>query len=285
MGQASGAPIVPRSTAVWSPLIQRNVVTENTAGESLRGDRDLVSAWRQRSSTTTSPRNTAIYGDGGGVYYRGRDSGGAIVRNLIVGNYAGDHGGGVYAGSTPQGTQMGFELSWNLVSGNQATVARGPGTVAAECGSGQRNVGFITIRSWSNAGHGEGSPNGGGVAILQPSTPVIEQNIIAFSQAGGGIWCSGESTPIIRNNLAWQNTGGDGVGSCPTWWQSNGNIVADPLFCNRAGGDYSLTAGSPALTHPAGPLGALSTPGCQAPAAPRPTTHPAPVVPRAKVPR
>ncbi len=110
----------------------------------------------------------------------------------------------------------------------------------------------------------QGSPNGGGIAVaLAPSIPVIEQNLVAFSQAGGGIWCSGESTPVIRNNLAWMNVGGDGVGSCPTWWQWNGNIVADPLFCNRAGGDYSLTAGSPALTHPAGPLGAIPGEGCQ----------------------
>jgi hypothetical protein len=62
--------------------------------------------------------------------------------------------------------------------------------------------------------------------------------------------------------LAWQNVGGDGVGDCPDWWQTDGNIVADPLFCDLDMGDYSLSQKSPAMTHPAGPLGAISTPGC-----------------------
>ena len=116
-----------------------------------------------------------------------------------------------------------------------------------------------------NEGYGAGSPNGGGLAILRDCTPVIEQNIIAYSKAGGGIYCANESTPIIRNNLTWENVGGDGVGSCPTWWQANGNIVADPEFCDRDAGDYHVRSDSPALMHPEGPIGAFPTAGCSAP--------------------
>jgi hypothetical protein len=90
----------------------------------------------------------------------------------------------------------------------------------------------------------------------------VEKNIIAFSINGGGIWCGGGVTPIIRDNLVWQNLPSDDVGSCPDWTQSDGNLVADPHFCNVALGNYSLTEDSPALTHPAGPLGALPNPGC-----------------------
>jgi hypothetical protein len=83
-----------------------------------------------------------------------------------------------------------------------------------------------------------------------------------MNQGSGGLSCAGGVTPLIRNNLAWQNVGGHGVGDCATWWQSDGNIVADPYFCSPMSGDYSLAQNSPAFTHEAGPLGAFHLPGC-----------------------
>jgi len=55
----------------------------------------------------------------------------------------------------------------------------------------------------------------------------------------------------------------EGAGLCATWWQSDGIMVADPLFRDLAAGVFTLGVGSPALTHPAGPLGAYPHPGCQ----------------------
>ena len=99
----------------------------------------------------------------------------------------------------------------------------------------------------------------------------MEKNIIALNLKGGGIWCGNGATPTIQNNLAWQNAGGDGVGGCPTWWQTNGNIVADPAFCDTLSGDFHLHQDSPAITHVAGPLGVYPIPGC-GPVPVRPTT-------------
>ncbi len=247
---------------VWSPLIQANSVTKNTAGNICGGIGTWVGMTPEIVGNYVS-ENRAEAGDGGGVYFRGMNRGGAICGNVIVDNFAGDHGGGVYALGFPYGNPLQFELSRNLIARNTADGREGTG----DSGGG---VWLWETAAWvhhntivDNAGHGKGSPNGGGIAILRPSAPIIEQNLIAFSQAGGGIWCSGESTPVIRNNLAWMNVGGDGVGSCPSWWQANGNVVADPLFCDRTAGDYSLSTGSPALTHPAGPLGAIPGEGCQ----------------------
>jgi len=79
------------------------------------------------------------------------------------------------------------------------------------------------------------------------------------------------ATPTLRNNLAWQNTDGDGVGTCPTWWQSDGNLVANPAFCDTTGGDFHLAQDSPAITQVAGPLGVYPIPGC-GPVPVRPTT-------------
>ena len=123
----------------------------------------------------------------------------------------------------------------------------------------------------NNTGDGSTSRYGGGIVVERPGSPIIEQNIIAFSPTGGGIWCGNGATPTIRNNLAWQNSPADGVGDCPDWWMTEGNIIADPYFCDYAMGDYSLAADSPAITHPAGPLGAIPEPGCP-PVAVEPTT-------------
>ena len=104
---------------------------------------------------------------------------------------------------------------------------------------------------------------GGGIAVDDAAGTVIEQNIIALSKGGGGIMCFSANPPgSIRNNLAWQNVGGDGTGSCSTWWQTDGNIVADPVFCAAEMDDYFLAQNSPALLHPAGPLGAFPNPAC-----------------------
>ena len=92
-----------------------------------------------------------------------------------------------------------------------------------------------------------------------------------ISPNGSGIWCGGGVTPNIRNNLAWQNLPSEGVGTCSDWWNSDGNVLTDPFFCDPASLDFSVSQNSPALTHPAGPLGALYLPGC-GPVSVEPTT-------------
>ncbi len=93
-------------------------------------------------------------------------------------------------------------------------------------------------------------------------TPLIARNILAYC-VGGGIQCGTGATPLLQDNLAWQNSGGDGVGECPAWWDRNGNIVADPFFCDRENGDFSLRDDSPAYNAPNGPIGAVPEIGCK----------------------
>jgi hypothetical protein len=90
---------------------------------------------------------------------------------------------------------------------------------------------------------------------------VIERNIISMND-GGGIRCEIAGPPTIRDNLGWQNPGGEGLGLCAGWTETGGNVVADPYFCNAAGGIFTLAEDSPALSHPAGPLGAFPVAGC-----------------------
>jgi len=205
--------------------------------------------------------NRAELGDGGGIYIVTGFDGTIIRGNWIEGNFAGDHGGGVYVAGVPSAVVV--EISENIILNNQAN-GRGE---TGESGGGiwleETDVWVHHNTIVQNTGNGPTTTYGGALTIHQPGSPIVEQNVIVFTQNGGGIFCHSGATPTIRNNLAWQNLPVDGAGLCETWTQGDGNVVADPLFCNMTAGVFSVGQGSPALTHPAGPLGAYPTPGCQ----------------------
>jgi predicted outer membrane repeat protein len=246
----------------WFPLIQGNTITHNQASN-LAGGVGTLQRMVPDILDNYIAENETMEGDGGGIYYASFDNGGLIRNNLILNNRAGDHGGGIYAGSLASNDFIEFEVSWNLVSGNYA---HGSAPITPNSGGG---IWLWGTNAWvhhntivENTGDGADNAYGGGIVLDQPGSPTIEQNVIAFSTNGGGIWCGEGATPAIRNNLAWQNAGGDGVKDCPTWWQSNGNVVDNPYFCDMAGGDFHVASNSGVMTHPAGPLGAFATPGC-----------------------
>jgi len=246
----------------WYPLIEANTITNNQAG-SLAGGVGTQQRMVLELVNNYIANNDAMSGDGGGIYYRSFDNGAVIRGNTVINNRAGDHGGGIYValvGSPPPALQV--EISWNLVAYN---VAHGSAITGVSGGG----IHLIETNAWvhhntivGNEGGGTANTLGGGIGIERIGTPLIEKNIIAYSTQGGGINCVGGATPTIQNNLAWQNAGGDGVGDCATWWQTNGNIVADPAFCDTLSGDFHLHQDSPAITHVAGPLGVYPIPGC-----------------------
>jgi len=253
----------------WFPLIQGNTVTNNRA-QNLCGGIGTFQNMVPDILDNYVAGNEARDGDGGGIYYRSFDDGAVIRGNIVIGNRAGDHGGGIYIGGVNSGALQ-VEVSWNLVSNNYARGSE----VTGNSGGG---IWLWRTQAWvhhntivGNSGDGPNNAYGGGIVMEQPGSPTVERNIIAFSAKGGGIWCGNGATPVIRDNLAWQNAGGNGVKDCPTWWQSNGNVIDDPHFCDMASGDFRVESNSGVMTHPAGPLGVYSSPGC-APVAVVPTT-------------
>jgi hypothetical protein len=81
--------------------------------------------------------------------------------------------------------------------------------------------------------------------------------ILAGSLSGGAVVCS--STLTVTCTDVWGNTGGDWVNCLAGLDGSNGNISADPLFCDAGAGDFYLEAASPCrpLNSGCGRMGAL----------------------------
>jgi parallel beta helix pectate lyase-like protein len=246
---------------IWRPVIVDNEIISNTAnlnGGGIGLSETVVADIRGNSICG----NAATLGDGGGLWCRITRDGLTVINNKISENKAGDHGGGMYAGQPAEGLPpLGLNIEWNLFVGN---IASGRG----QTGNSGGGVWLRNSAAWThhntfveNIGLGGNSTYGGGIVLEDLGLPLIEQNIIAFN-SGGGIWCANGNNQVIRNNLAWQNQGGEGIGACSAWWQTEGNISYDPYFCGRSLGDFTVASNSSALIHPAGPLGAFPTPGC-----------------------
>jgi len=123
--------------------------------------------------------------------------------------------------------------------------------------------------------------NGGGISSRYNGEPVFNYLTISGNTAslGGGVLCW-SSSPILTNATITENSAPDGggiylsdsnptLGNCILWndapheifiesgnfnpvysniqggWEGEGNIDADPLFCNPDSGDFSLAENSP----------------------------------------
>jgi len=86
---------------------------------------------------------------------------------------------------------------------------------------------------------------GGGLYCGQGAQPSLEQVIIAFSPAGEAVACDGGAAPQLSCCDLYDNAGGDWVGCVATQAGEDGNLSADPDFCDAPGGNYGLRAGSP----------------------------------------
>ena len=260
-GEVIGAGIIMTGNGdpgPWAPLLRRNEITDNHSTGTSGG----VGAQKKMIPEVLGnyiAENSAEVGDGGGLWIRTEFSGTIIRGNVIENNVAGDHGGGIYVGGL---ATIFIEISENVIVNN---TAEGLPTTG-ESGGG---IWLQDTDAWvhhntlvRNTGNGPNDTYGGAIVVHEMGSPLIEQNVIALTTNGGGIFCHSGVTPTIRNNLGWQNSPVEGVGLCENWWQSDGNVIADPLFCDAPGGDYSMVSGSPALTHPSGPLGAIPAPGC-----------------------
>jgi predicted outer membrane repeat protein len=248
------------------PLIEHNVVTENTSYVNGGGIRVVGVASPEIRGNRIS-RNWCRT-DGGGIWvyvYSGTVN---ITENVILENTAGDHGGGIYAFSATINTYVFIEL--NEIRSNVAKGER-PGDSGA--GGGAELLAFrgVVRRNTIVLNIGEGESENGGGGLLLDATPqgtTISENVIA-SNVGTGIAVADLGNTHFLTNLLWANEGGDlatGIRACPPEWAERA-LIADPLFCDPANDDYHVASNSPALTDSM-TFGCYPEPGCGAMTAP-----------------
>lgn len=115
-------------------------------------------------------------------------------------------------------------------------------------------LGGAAIRAEYNAtvtlDHATIAANGDGLVLGENSEATLHACLVAFND-GTGISVTAAFAEVTCCDV-FGNGGGDYAGEMADQTGLAGNISADPLFCDLAGGDLALAVGSPAL--PAGNL-------------------------------
>jgi serine protease len=116
----------------------------------------------------------------------------------------------------------------------------------------------------------EAALDGGGIFVTRNSHPQLTRNIVASNPQGGGLRVDDfESTVELSCNDVWGNLAYDYSG-LPNSTGANGNISADPIFCNLAAGNFHIRMDSPCTPEASPPgcglIGALGV-GCSPPTA------------------
>jgi len=101
-----------------------------------------------------------------------------------------------------------------------------------------------------------GAPQAGGMYFWCRTAPMVANTIVAFSPQGESIRClDSDSTPDVHCCDFFGNVGGDWVGCIAPQAGIQDNFAADPLFCDRENGDFTLWEDSPCTVD-------NSPPGC-----------------------
>jgi len=93
---------------------------------------------------------------------------------------------------------------------------------------------------------GNSSMAGGAFFLNGTALPTITGSIVAFSGEGGGIFSNETSSqPSVMCTDVFSNSDGNWAGNVIDQSRLNGNIEADPQFCNEDAGDFRLQPTSP----------------------------------------
>jgi len=94
---------------------------------------------------------------------------------------------------------------------------------------------------------GNSAPFGAGLCITSGIHAEISRSIVVYSVMGSAIECESNMSPTIACTNIFGNELGDWVGCVSEFELTDGNLRADPQFCDTAAGDYHLIAESPCV--------------------------------------
>jgi parallel beta-helix repeat protein/predicted outer membrane repeat protein len=172
-------------------------------------------------------RDNTAQDDGGAIYVRSAAP--AIQDCRFLGNQAHDNGGGLYLWDAG-----GASIAGCLFSGN----------TSAGYGGGAHFHETDTDLS-SSTFFGNSGLSGGGISVRGGSSVELFNVLIAFNSGGSGVYLDGAtSTCDLTCSDIYGNAGGDWTGDIAGQSTADGNFSFDPLFCDAAGGDFTLAVNS-----------------------------------------
>ncbi len=218
-GSGRGAGVACRDLA--APSFTDCVVRGNSAyhGGGLSCEGDASPAW----SSCIISANAAI--TGGGLWCDGSSP---RLTDCLLSDNGASYLGGAVAGteSAPEFVRCGFVRN---------SAHRGGGSYGTMMNLSMRNC--TLFENWCSSG--------GCLVADSTSTLTLENTIIASTLQGSAIECSVDGQAMLTCCDLHGNTGGDWVGCVAGQLGLNGNIAADPLFCDPVSLDLRLQAGSP----------------------------------------
>jgi len=169
-------------------------------------------------------------GVAGGIYFT--HCTGSIVGNQILGNHApAGSGGGIYIDQVSTVTIRGNVIAENTCGGYGGGVTIWEGSA-------------VQLAENTIAGN-TAAVAGGGLYVTRSSSVTCTNDIVAFNSLGGGVVIDATAGPMsFRCCDAFGNSpvNYSGISNPPL---SSGNILADPIFCDRSLGNYDLSGVSP----------------------------------------
>jgi hypothetical protein len=233
-----------------SPTIRRCVIEDCSSGDCGGGVaapyHDPINAPWIEDCTFRS--NTAARGGGLATFGGSHPT---IIGCLFEGNYASNIGGGVLTGTA----SISECLFLRNEAGNHGGGYYGYGTLEhcliAENVAGARGGGVLAddgpvILNCTISGNGVTSGSeGAGIHVYESA--VIENTVVTFNLGGPAVVCDASDTVTITCSDVYGNSGGDYVGCIAGQNGVNGNICANPIFCDIGNDDYTLGSPSPCL--------------------------------------
>jgi predicted outer membrane repeat protein len=201
--------------------------------------------------------NTSEVASGGGLHCV-NNSAPALYGCMFLENTSASAGGGALVGeSSPSFTSCVFDgneaeygggvLCYESVSTFNACYFLGnyaPGSYGAGGGLYCEELADVVLTSCTFSDNG--ADVGGANVECFTGAVTLHNCILAFGTSGPAVNCFyGTEVATLSCCDLYGNAGGDWVGCIADQASINGNVSADPMFCDRPGGDFTIDAQSP----------------------------------------